>query len=832
MAAPSSKRVYSGSALESWFRRLDCDWERQFRPGELHAGRRLYRGGGIRAIELSPCDAIVYGRVAGTDYYAVVDWPNGRPAIRGSAGERDTSLTLAVAGLYEIEELISEEISQRALPEPKPAKSDEAANATPAEASEPTVNGANGESGTNTRDRRPARPLAIVLRWREDEVTFRAEWIDGKRRQPALGPRASTANAAEREAIIGLASGARRAGFRSDGQGRFRLEKLAELPRFLKHTLPLWRDRFTVETPHGWQLLELNPVALDIEAEARENGDSGFSLTWSGRGMGLNLDSAELPALLKRGGGLHLTQQGRLVEVPIAPAEDFAAWRELQTNGQPLPRYLLFSLFERNALRTRLAPELATWRAEVTRATALDEAALPGFLRDYQKAGVRWLSGLARAGCHALLADEMGLGKTVQVLSLLVCDPLPGAPSLIVCPASVVPVWQREAKRFFPEIQVGVLRKGVALDASGPSLWLASYTQLRRHRAALESVQFGYAVLDEAQFIKNPEAKATQACLGLKAQRRIALTGTPLENRPLDLWTLFRFLMPGLLGTRRRFEQAWAAKPDEARERLKAQIGPFILRRTKAAVLEELPAKSENELACPMTELQQAEYQRLATEGLRELGGQWHEREAQMPLLSLLTRLRQACCDPGLLPWQDCRPEQSGKLLMLADRLAEATENGHKVVVFSQFTGFLDRAAAIVAQRLPELKRFELTGTTRNRAAPVDGFQNHEGAAAIFVSLKAGGTGITLHAADYVFLLDPWWNPAVERQAIDRVHRIGQRNAVMVYRMVTPGTIEARIEALKQSKRELADELLGDENLPALTDWFESLEELIGHAVA
>lgn len=821
MTAPSSRRIYSGQALERWFCQLNCDWERAFAPSVLSSGRRLYRAGAIRAIELTLDDAIVHGRVAGADGYAVLAWANGRPAVRGSTADHGQNQTLAVAGLYEIEELISEEVFPCALPEALPAQQ-APVEATDQSRAEPPP----------TPARAPARPLAISFRWREDEVAFRADWVEGNRRQPVFGPHAATANAAERELVIGLTSGSRRAGFWPDGQGRFKLADLAKLPRFLKHTLPLWRKRFRVETPPGWERLEREPTALVVEAQAEAVDGTAFSLHWRLGKAVLDLSSEEIPALLRRGGGLRLTRSGRLVEVPTETADEFNAWRELQNGDRVLPRYLIFSLFERENLRTRLAPQLRQWRESADHPASPVSLGVPSFLRDYQKAGVRWLSGLAAMGCHGLLADEMGLGKTLQVLTLLRYDAVSDQPNLIICPASVVPVWEAEAARFYPELRVQVLGKGAEVGASEACLWLASYTQVRRQKAELEKVDFGYLVLDEAQFIKNPDAKTTQACLSLRAQRRIALTGTPLENRPLDLWTLFRFLMPGLLGTRRRFEQLWTSRPTEAHERLKAQIGPFILRRTKAAVLSELPDKVEYELTCPMTDLQQSEYRRLAEEGLEAMGTTWRDAASRMPLVALLTRLRQACCDPGLLPWQDCRPEQSGKLTMLADRLTETTESGHKVVVFSQFTGLIERARQIVGERNPTLPWFELTGKTRNRAAPVNGFQRSEGAAVIYVSLKAGGTGITLHAADYVFLLDPWWNPAVERQAIDRVHRLGQRNAVFVYRMITPGTVESRIEALKQRKQALAEDLLNETSLPPLTDWFASLDDLIAPAAS
>ncbi|WP_156469218.1 DEAD/DEAH box helicase [Cephaloticoccus primus] len=407
-------------------------------------------------------------------------------------------------------------------------------------------------------------------------------------------------------------------------------------------------------------------------------------------------------------------------------------------------------------------------------------------------------------------------------------------PSLIVCPASVVPVWQEEIARFAPELRTAVLKGShdFVSDRRAELVWIASYTQLRKHREQLAHQSFDYAVLDEGQFIKNPDAKVSQTCWEICARRRIVLTGTPLENRQLDLWSLFRFLLPGLLGTRASFEAALASDRVGTTERLRAQLAPFILRRTKREVATELPQKVEMELLCPLSDVQKAEYARTCAEGLERLGDDMAValREKSFGFLALLTRLRQTCCDPDLLPWRSSPLSDSGKLMLLVEKLAEVIESGHKVVIFSQFVKLLDRVKAALDVHHPLLPRFELTGGTLDRQRPVQEFQNAVGAAAMLVSLKAAGTGITLHAADYVFLLDPWWNPAVEAQAVDRVHRIGQENTVFVYRMVTAGTIEERIQDLKAEKKELFDKLLGgtgaDIDLGAHFDSLRSLVEL------
>ena len=425
----------------------------------------------------------------------------------------------------------------------------------------------------------------------------------------------------------------------------------------------------------------------------------------------------------------------------------------------------------------------------------------------------------------------MGLGKTAQVIALLRARPLAGQRHLVVCPASVVPVWREEIARFHPGATVEVLKSGHDFTQHPePVIWLASFTQLRKHRALLEATEFGYAVLDEGQFIKNPDAKVTQACFTLRARHRLVLTGTPLENRQLDLWSIFRYLLPGLLGSRAAFESALAQDRAKTMDRLRQQLAPFILRRTKNEVATELPPKVEMDLLCPLTEVQRAEYARICTEGLARLGEDIGValRERSFGFLALLTRLRQVCCDPDLLPWLKVPHTDSGKLQLLVEKLQEIVASGHKVVIFSQFVTLLDRVRHVLDANFPELPRYEITGMTLDRLKPVQQFQTGGGAAVMLVSLKAAGTGITLHAADYVFLLDPWWNPAVEDQAIDRVHRIGQTNTVFVYRMVTAGTIEERIQLLKEEKRQLFHQVVGGHSGDfEWTKHFSSLNSLI-----
>jgi superfamily II DNA or RNA helicase len=826
MQTHGPKRVYTPHSLEYWFDMLADDWSETFSPSQLDEGRRIYRNGEVRELELTARDAIIHRRIEKKDEYAVIEWTAGALSVRSSTTDREIAHALAVAGLHEIEELVADEISP--LPaEPAPAEEQPANGGS--------ANGGNGKApaagnGTGaapvSRLNGPSRPLVLVFKIRSSGLAFQAYWVepDKKTRNPALGPdtrAASNGNghvsSGERAKLIGLAAYARKAHFQyNQDTGAYLMESLVEIPNFLKVTLPLWKRVFSIELDDKAANLLKGTRSIEIEAVAeRASGDAGLNLRWIFRAGERMLTDGEVSALLKRGGQPVILPNLGIVALSAEKWESYSSWRrnieETQEGGGALLQYLVFSLFNDARLKLTLSPEMEAWRQRVL-ASPESPPALAAILRPYQRRGVEWMYHLCEVDCHGLLADEMGLGKTLQVLSLLAARPATGRPSLIVCPASVVPVWREEINKFFPGMAVDVLKTGNDFTSrKDPVLWLCSYTQLRKHRALLDSVDFGYAVLDEGQFIKNPDAKVTQTCFAVRARHRIVLTGTPLENRQLDLWSIFRFLLPGLLGSRSSFEASLSADREGTLARLRAQLAPFILRRTKKEVAQELPPKVEMDLICPLTDVQRAEYARICTEGLERLGDDVGSamREKSFGFLALLTRLRQTCCDPDMLPWLKAPLSDSGKINLLVEKLAEIVGSGHKVVIFSQFVMLLDRVRAALIQNFPDLPRFELTGMTLDRLKPVQAFQGAPGAAAMLVSLKAAGTGITLHAADYVFLLDPWWNPAVEAQAVDRVHRIGQTNTVFVYRMVTAGTVEERIQALKASKRDLFDRLVG-----------------------
>jgi len=441
----------------------------------------------------------------------------------------------------------------------------------------------------------------------------------------------------------------------------------------------------------------------------------------------------------------------------------------------------------------------------------------PGFqgeLRVYQREGLGWMRYLRELGLNGCLADDMGLGKTVQVLALLEeqRQEKRGA-SLAVLPRSIVFNWRMEAEKFTPKLRVvelsGVDRPKSAQRLPPADLYLITYQTLIRDVAWLREVMFDYVILDESQAVKNPAAKTSKAVKLLKSRHRLTLTGTPVENRIEDLWSQLNFLNPGMLG--RKFTEAKELS-EESLRMIARGVRPFLLRRTKEQVATDLPEKVEETLYCVLPKAQRklydelkAYYQQALSEGISEKGFQ----QSKIMVLEALLRLRQAACHPGLIS-EEHKTMECAKMGALDDLLEDILSSGHKALIFSQFTSML----ALVRERLDRKNTpyVYLDGQTRDRNAAVRSFQESPEIPLFLISLKAGGVGLNLTAADYVILLDPWWNPAIEAQAIDRAHRIGQEKKVFAYRVVAKDTIEDKILALQDDKRHLAESILTQEN--------------------
>jgi superfamily II DNA or RNA helicase len=440
-------------------------------------------------------------------------------------------------------------------------------------------------------------------------------------------------------------------------------------------------------------------------------------------------------------------------------------------------------------------------------------------LRPYQAQGVAWLDLLRESGLGGILADDMGLGKTVQILALIALEKARGHlanPVLVVAPTSLMTNWSAEAQKFAPELRVLVLhgadRKHKFPAIAEHDLVLTTYPLIARDREILLAREWHIAVLDEAQTVKNPDAATTRWLRETKAQHRFCLTGTPMENHLGELWSIMSFVNPGYLGDKAAFSRQWRTpiekRADKVRTAALAQrVKPFLLRRTKTEVATELPAKSEMVETIALEGPQRDLYDSIRltmSRKVREAIAKRGLAKSHIVVLEALLRMRQACCDPALLKLNDGVERPSAKLDRLIDMVGELLSEGRKIIIFSQFTSMLD----LIRTRLDTggLRYSILTGQTKDRKTAIEAFQ--DGAAEIFlVSLKAGGVGLNLTAADTVIIFDPWWNPAVEEQAIDRAYRIGQDKAVFVYRLVATGTIEEKMDELKARKRALADGL-------------------------
>ncbi len=560
-----------------------------------------------------------------------------------------------------------------------------------------------------------------------------------------------------------------------------------------------------------------------------------------------SLTKEELKLLLDaRGRWVRLTNKGwRRLDFQLTAAEDEQLARlglsphELSAESQRLhvlqidPEAATGLLPEETLLRIRIRTQEIR-----TRVHPPQPSSVRAELRPYQLEGFHYLAYLATNGFGGVLADDMGLGKTLQTLTWIAwlreetaagriaSRATPGdkarktrsnsaAPILVVCPKSVCDNWRAEAERFTPHLRIRAWR-GTELDnmpgrLAEADIHILNYNQLRGIGEALAEHQFLAVVLDEGQYIKNPGSVTALIAKTLRADHRLVLSGTPIENRLLDLWSLMSFAMPGLLGTRNGFQKQFDSAQDPlARRRLGARIRPFLLRRTKSQVARDLPDRIEEDLFCELEgdqlSLYRAELKR-AQQLLLRVGSAKQLQQERFNLLTSLLRLRQICCHPKLIQPDSTAP--SAKVEALIEQLEPLMEEGQKVLVFSQFVSLLELLQSEMHAR--QWNTFFLAGETEDRGALVREFQAAEGNAVFLISLKAGGFGLNLTAASYVVLFDPWWNPAVEAQAIDRSHRIGQTQKVIAYRLLIKDSLEEKIRALQKSKKALADDILGEE---------------------
>ena len=600
----------------------------------------------------------------------------------------------------------------------------------------------------------------------------------------------------------------------------------SELPALQK----IWKISLGGRFQNVTREIERVAPRLEITASGEDWFDFSFSLE-SARGD--RFSAAEVQHLLQMGQNFTRLKDGRLAIFDAADLEEFQTVLRDCEPGQPRPgtyrikknqAAYLDSVFEelRGATIHRNA-EWGNWTRSQRQLVPFELeqlGSLEGILRPYQKEGVSWLRFLSRNGLGGILADEMGLGKTVQALAFL--RPLEGT-SLVVCPSSLLFNWAREAEKFVPELKVlcveGTARNELFSKISDSDLVLTSYPLLRRDIDRYRRFEFAAIFLDEATHIKNPDTQNAQAAMALRGRHRFVLTGTPVENSVRDLWSIAEFVLPGYLGRRADFRERYelpigrGSQPE--RDRLAKRLRPIMVRRLKQEVAKDLPDKIEQVSFCDLSSDQAELYKKLREEGRRkieELSDAKDQGRARIAALTALLRLRQVCCDLRLLGGEAECP--SGKIELLWELLEESIDGGHRVLVFSQFVGMLK---LISAQLEEEGTPFcYLDGATKDRGKVVDRFQQSAEIPVFLISLKAGGVGLNLSAADTVIHFDPWWNPAVEAQATDRAHRIGQSRVVTAYKLICRNTVEEKILNLQRKKREVIDAMVESEE-PLMT---------------
>jgi len=636
-------------------------------------------------------------------------------------------------------------------------------------------------------------------------------------------------------------------GFARTDAGGFVLHGQPNVVQFFATDYPRlrrdWKVILTAQLEKWTGQIERVTPKLEIVGSGQDWFEVRYSLTTPG---GEVFSNADIQRLLRSGQSQTRLKNGHLAVIDTAGLEDFEQVIRDCDPAQTQPGLYRINrahagYVEQTAreLGSAVADRREALKKFITGRDASPDAktklgTLAERLREYQLVGWEWLTRLAANNLGGILADEMGLGKTVQTLAFLRAHQGSG-PALVVCPTSLVTNWENEARKFTPELETLVLegadRAARFKSIADVDIVITSYALLRRDIDTLREIKFSAAVLDEAQHIKNPETQNAQAAFALRAKHRFVLTGTPMENSVRDLWSSMNFALPGYLGNRNDFRERYelpiarGSAPDVQR-RLSRRLQPFLLRRRKRDVAKDLPEKIEQVVPCSLTSHQRAAYDALLREiqqGLGSSGKNVNAGAQRMKMLTGLLRLRQVCCDLRLVGID--KEETSAKLDLLDELLEEAIDGEHRVLVFSQFVSMLH----LIRERLEklEISFCYLDGSTKQRQEIVDRFQSDSAIPVFLISLKAGGVGLNLSAADTVIHFDPWWNPAVEAQATDRAHRIGQTRVVTAYKLITRDTVEEKILRLQEKKRAAIDAAIDSEE-PLMTGLTtEELEELL-----
>ena len=682
---------------------------------------------------------------------------------------------------------------------------------------------------------------------------------------PEVATRYSTRDFAGERAALGRLQ---RSGFAGpDGQGKLQLAGQNGVLNFLAREFPKLQREWSVTLDEQLE----NRTLKNLERVEPQFQITSSGVQWFDLGLvfaansGETFSAADIQRLILSGQNHTRLKSGKLavidtgaveelqeVLLDCAPQQNAGGYRINNVQAgfleATLRQHSEWKVQAPTAWRDRAAKQSGEAKLECPPLGELETV-----LRPYQKQGVAWLHFLRTNGFGGILADEMGLGKTLQTLAFLktcssrrveahssqsLLTSAPTSPHLIVCPTSLVFNWVAEVKKFTPQLNVLALhgpdRHALFSEIQNCDLVVTSYALIRRDAEKYRALEFDTVVLDEAQHIKNRQTQNAQAVKAVKSKHRLVLTGTPLENSVLDLWSIFDFLMPGYLGTAKDFRERYELpiakeKNSEAQSRLARRLRPFMLRRLKQEVAKDLPAKLEQVSYCELTSDQRAAYQQVIEAGRKEVleaVGAQGLAKSRMVVLTALLRLRQVCCDLRLLKLENVNPANaSGKLDLFGELLEEVVDGGHRALVFSQFTSML----TLLKERLDgeNIEYCYLDGSTTDRGAVVQRFQNNAAIPVFLISLKAGGVGLNLTGADTVIHFDPWWNPAVEDQATGRAHRIGQTKVVTSYKLITRDTVEEKILLLQNRKREIISATLGgEEEFAAALNW-EEIQELL-----
>lgn len=786
-------KIYTLRSLRYWFHAYRKQWWDCFSKEDISQGKSLLEKG-VRSFEVQPNFLVVNGKNEGIPYFITLDLDDKGNITLQLSKKDNIGRGFAAAGLLLLEKLFESYVDELTLDEIN----------LPLNKSQEKVQ-------KKTFDVKKSKVKLVISK--KGQGIFLEIFFQRNDRFDKLTALNQVMKPIERENLLSLMLQTQKYGFRWDKDGLLSLS-LECFEDFSTELLPKLSEKYFVECPDCIRNLshENDTVVVNLLVDNGGHLQQKFFLGQT------ELSNDLVGHSLKNKNRLYWSEEHGIIhwqEKTLSWIKRVNDWKNRFANNE-LPAYLALSIFNPDVNKNEVSKL-------INKLPKLDQEDRIEFqnLRSYQTYGVLWMKHILKNHFFPLLADEMGLGKTRQLLTLLsLLTREDERPSIIVCPASVIGTWQNECEACFPDLNVSVLKKDtLSAYESSKRVFVASYSQLLANIQQIKKMNFCCAILDEAQFIKNPKSKTAYACFNLKAKYRVAATGTPLENSLTDVWTIFHFLMPGLLGNFKEFQKF--VQNEKNCHLLKAQIAPFILRRMQKDVLQELPNKNEFVVYCPMSQEQKMLYNQFLQNRTNVITGQW------MQLLALILRLRQICCDPGLLPgYSNLSIETSGKITWLLDKLNHLKENS-KVIIFSQFKSLLLRLKPYVELLFPET--YLLTGQTltNQRRTMIRRFQRTKERAAFLISLKAGGTGITLHTADTLFILDPWWNPAVEKQAIARAHRLGQQQELSVYRLLIENSIESNIQKLQKNKAELFSKLFENPQKLLSKDRWQQLYDVL-----